>query len=189
MNKKFSAFFILFFVFFGNDLFAQKSRHFWFTYGHTKFVMSPGFETALFFHENIGFNLGFGTYLQLLNKERIANQLYSSNFFFYNFNMGPSTEFKINEKHSLGAGVGVIIYYGPDYKFLHHYVDGDYDIYFDASNKFRPDMGADFSIFYAYNRMSALVKFDVARKNWHVGYGAKLEKKEKNKNLEPIEQL
>jgi hypothetical protein len=161
MSKKFSVFFILFFVFFGNDLFAQKSRHFWFTYGHIK----------------------------LLNKERIANQLYPSNFFFYNFNMGPSTEFKINEKHSLGAGVGVIIYYGPDYKFLHHYVDGDYDIYFDASNKFRPDMGADFSIFYAYKRISALVKFDLARKNWHVGYGAKLEKKEKNKNLEPIEQL
>jgi hypothetical protein len=172
-----------------NNSFAQKSRHLWFTYGHSKYIMSPGFETALFFHENIGFNLGFGTYIQLYKEERIANQLFKNKLFFYNFSMAPSTQFKFKDEHALGAAVGVVIYYGPDYQFLQHYEDGGYDIYFDSANKFRPDMGVDFSVFYSYKRMSALFKYDLARDNWHIGYGARLEKKEKNKKGKDIEQL
>lgn len=156
-----------------------KSRHLWLTYGHTKFIASPGIETSLFFHKNIGFQLGVSTYGRIVKEAQMANLLFKSNFSFYNFTIGPSTEFKIREKHTLGGTIGFCVYYGPDYHLLKYYEEGGYNIYFDAANTLRPDYGYDFGLFYSYNKLSTLFKYDSARDNWRVGIGVRFEKQAK----------
>lgn len=156
-----------------------KSRHLWLTYGHTKFIASPGIESALFFHKNVGFQLGINTYGRIVKEAQMANLLFKSNFSFYGFNIGPATEFKIKENHTLGGSVGFKIYYGPDYRFLKYYEEGGYNIYFDAANTLRPEYSVDFGLYYSYKMLSTLVKYDTARDNWRVGIGVRFEKQAK----------
>lgn len=169
---------------FFNGFGQTKSRHIWVTYGHDKFVMSPGTETSLFFHKNVGIQLGIASYIQLFDELKMANKIFLKDFGVYNFNIGPSAEFKIRDKHSLGGTIGAKIYYGPNYKFLQFYEEGGYNIYFDAANRQRPDLGIDIGLFYAYNKFSSILKYDSARNNWRFGFGVKLVKKikEKSKN-------
>lgn len=169
---------------FFNGFGQTKSRHIWVTYGHDKFVMSPGTETSLFFHKNVGMQIGIASYIQLFDDLKMANKIFLKDFGVYNFNIGPSAEFKIRDKHSLGGTIGAKIYYGPNYKFLQFYEEGGYNIYFDAANRQRPDLGIDIGLFYAYNKFSSILKYDSARNNWRFGFGVKLVKKikEKSKN-------
>ena len=148
---------------------AQKANV-WFTYGHSKFLYSPGIEANYFINEHLGFQVAVNGYFQLYNPERIVNVSNKDFFNFYNANIGLcSYLFKI-EDNNLGITAGFKIYYGPKYEVLHYYKAGGYNIYFDSFN-LSPEYGVDLGLFYVYKNISTIIKFDTARNTVRIGIG------------------
>ena len=149
---------------------------YWMTYGHSKYVYSPGLEACYFFRPYLGVNLGASVYFQNPDLSRITNVTHDASFGFYNVNMGVSGHIFRFENHSAGLIAGFKLYYGPNFRKLRYYEEGDYYIYFDASI-LKPDYGLDLGIFYIYKKFTLLSKWDFARNRLRIGisYRFKLE--------------
>lgn len=149
--------------------FSQKNNV-WLTYGQSTFLYSPGVEFNFFFKKYIGFQIGASTYFEDYNSNKIVNKSSKDLFNFHNANIGLCSNILTKKNSKLGLTLGFKIYYGPEYKHLHYYKDEGYYIYFDAS-ELRPAYGVDFGLFYSYKRITGLLKFDTARKNFRFGFG------------------
>ena len=148
---------------------------YWLTYGHSKYVMSPGIEACYLFRPHLGVNLGVAVYIQNPDHSRVANITHNASFGVYNANMGISGYLFRSENHSAGLITGFKLYYGPNYRKLDYYEEGDYYIYYDASNH-QPDFGIDLGIFYVYKRFTLLGKWDFARNRVRIGFGYRFNK-------------
>lgn len=153
----------------------------WLTYGHSKYVGSPGIEACYLFRPRIGVNLGAGFYFQNPDHSRLTNITHEAGTGFYSANIGLSGYIYDFNDHSAGMILGFKLYYGPDYRKLRYYEEGGYYLYFDASF-LHPDYGLDFGIFYAYRRFSLIGKFDLARNRFRLGIGYRFNIKKKNDN-------
>ncbi|MBL4624488.1 MAG: hypothetical protein JKY42_05050 [Flavobacteriales bacterium] len=149
--------------------FSQKTN-IWITYGQSKFMYSPGVEVNYFFNQHIGLQMAVNTYFEVYNPSQIVNITDDYLFNFYNANLGLSSYLLYTEKHKIGVEIGFEMYYGPEFVLLHKYEQEGYSIYYDSS-ELRPSYGADFGIFYTFQKISTLIKFDTARKKMRFGIG------------------
>lgn len=142
----------------------------WLTFGHSKFIASPGIEASYSFKPGIGCYAGVDIYLQNPDPVRLNSMIHESRLNFYSANLGLSGRF-FNSGH-LAAGLlgGVKMYQGPDYQELIYYEEGGYSIYFDAST-LKPDFGIDIGGYISYRKVSVLSKYDFARKRFRIGLG------------------
>lgn len=154
---------------FSSMLFAQKSNV-WLTYGQSKFLYSPGAEFNIFINQHIGFQVGVSTYFQAYDENKIVNSSDANSFNFHNANIGLCSHILNKGEHKFGTTIGCKMYYGPEFKILHYYTNGGYNIYFDSS-ELRPDYGIDMGLFYSYKKITGLLKFDTARKKIRLGIG------------------
>jgi len=152
-----------------NELKAGEPLY-WLTYSHSKYIYSPGIEACYLFRDRLGVNLGLGVYFQNPDHTKLTNITHEASFGFYNLNLGASAYLFKSELHSIGLITGFKLYYGPDYRKLRYYEEGDYYIYFDSSS-LQPDYGLDLGIFYNYKKLSLLGKWDFARNRFRVGIG------------------
>ena len=150
---------------------------YWLTYGHSKYVYSPGAEACYQFRPYLGINLGISVYLQYPDLSRVTNITHNSTFNFHNANLGLSGYVFRSENHSAGVIAGFKLYYGPDYRKLTWYGDGGYYIYHDASFLY-PDYGPDLGLFYNYRKLSLLGKWDFARNRFRLGIGYRFHMKQ-----------
>ncbi len=141
---------------------------YWLTFGHSKYIFSPGIEACYLFRPHLGVNLGISVYIQNPDLTRVSSVTHDASFGFYNANVGFSSYVFRFENHELGLITGLKLYYGPDYRKLRYYEEGGYDIYFDASS-LQPDYGIDIGIFYIYKKFSLLGKWDSARNRFRAG--------------------
>ncbi|MCG8412181.1 MAG: hypothetical protein MI739_12950 [Bacteroidales bacterium] len=153
--------------------FAQRNN-IWITYGHPKFLYTPGVEANYFLNKYIGIQLGVSTYLLDYNKNQIVNITNNAKFNFYDVNIGACTML-LNKKHKLGATLGIKVHYAPEFDVLHYYEAKGYNIYFDSS-ELRPSYGADLGLFYCYKRITGIIKFDTSRNKFRVGIGYSFKK-------------
>jgi hypothetical protein len=152
-----------------NTAFSQQ-KNIWLTYGQSTFLYSPGIEFNSFINDRIGYQLGINTYILDYNPNQIVNTTDKNKFNFYNANIGLCGNILNKNKFRLGVTLGLKIYYGPEFKTLHYFKDEDYYIYFDSSG-FRPKYGVDFGFFYSYRKITALLKYDTARRKLRFGLG------------------
>lgn len=101
---------------------------------------------------------------------QIVNRTERSSVNFYNANIGICRNFRINENHHLGLTVGGKLYYGPYFREIAYYNQGGYSIFAD-SFYLRVSTGIDLGIYYSFRRISALIKYDTARKQLRFGIG------------------
>jgi len=148
---------------------------YWLTYGHSKYVMSPGIEACYLFRPHLGVNLGIAVYRQNPDHSLLTNITHNASFGLYSVNMGISGYLFRSENHSAGLITGFKLYHGPDYRKLRYYEEGDYYIYYDASS-LRLDYGIDLGIFYVYKRFTLLGKWDFARNRVRIGFGYRFNK-------------
>lgn len=151
----------------------------WLTYGHSKYVGSPGIEACYLFRPRIGVNLGVSFFFQNPDHSRLTNITHDAGFGFYNANAGLAGYVFNSGNHFVGLIAGFKLYYGPDYRKLRFYEEGGYYLYFDASF-LHPDYGLDIGLFYAYRKFTLLGKFDLARNRFRLGIGYRLNLKKKN---------
>lgn len=156
-------------LFFTNYVKAGEPLY-WLTYGHSKYIFSPGIEACYLFRPHLGLNLGVSFYKQNPDHSRVTNITHDDSFGFYNANMGVSGYLFRFKNHSIGLIAGFKLYYGPDYRILRYYEEGGYYIYFDAST-LQPDYGIDLGIFYIYKKITLLSKWDFARNRLRIGIG------------------
>jgi|TARA_B110000967_G_scaffold48661_1_gene49422 hypothetical protein len=152
-----------------NNAFSQQ-KNIWFTYGQSTFLSSPGIEFNSFVNNSIGYQLGINTYFLNYIPNQIVNISNDDNFNFYNANLGICSNILNINNSSIALTLGFKIYYGPEFKALHYYKDEDYYIYFDSS-ELRPEYGIDFGLSYSYRKITAILKFDSARRNLRFGLG------------------
>lgn len=89
---------------------------YWLTYGHSKYVMSPGIEACYLFRPHLGVNLGIAVYRQNPDHSLLTNITHNASFGLYSVNMGISGYLFRSENHSAGLITGFKLYYGPDYR-------------------------------------------------------------------------
>ncbi len=142
----------------------------WASYGHSKYVSSPGLEACYLFHPRIGLNAGLAVYLQYPDRSRLTSMTFTTDFGFYNANLGVAGYLFRYGEHGLGLTAGLKLWYGPDYRKLRYYEQGGYYIYFDASS-LQAEYGPDIGIFYTWGRFAFLGKFDFARNRFRLGIG------------------
>lgn len=161
----------LFFVMLVGQVCAQKST-LWLSYSQSPFVYSPGVEYAHFFGKrNIGIQAAINPAFIDIEPERVSNAGTLANFqLFHNFNLGICAKLLSEGKQTLGASLGAKVYYGSDYRVLDYYETGGYNIYYDFYES-QPAIGYDFGLFYNYDRLSALFKYDTACGRIRLGIG------------------
>lgn len=142
----------------------------WLTYGHSKFVASPGIEASYLFKSYLGMHLGVDMYIQNPDLIRVSSIIHESKINFYSANLGLSGQVLNAADHKVGLIGGMKMYYGPDYHKLIYYEEGGYDIYFDAAT-LKPKYGLDIGIYYVYKKISLLAKYDFAWNRLRVGLG------------------
>jgi hypothetical protein len=142
----------------------------WLSYGHSKYVSSPGSEAAWLFRDRVGINIGVGFYYQYPDHSRVTSITHDASFGFYCANVGLAAKLFTHQEHSAGLIAGFKLYYGPDYRKLRYYEEGGYNIWFDAS-ALQPDYGPDIGAFYSFRKYSFLVKWDFARNRFRIGLG------------------
>lgn len=154
---------------------AQRANV-WLTYNQSKFIYSPGIEVNFLIRNYLGIQIGANTYFNKPDKNKVVNISEKCEFNFYNTNIGACGNIIHNTIHQLGGTLGIKLYYGADYKYLTHFTDGGYDIYYDAS-EYLIDLGLDIGLYYSYKRINTILKFDTARYKWRFGIGYRLGKK------------
>jgi hypothetical protein len=170
MNQnKISSIIIFLLTLINTNVFAQKAT-IWATYGHSKFMLSPGIEANYMLNNKIGLQMGAGSYIQVLNTNKISSTTADDVFNLYNANLGICTYVYKKNDERIGFTSGLKVYYGPDYKPLQYYKEEGYYIYYDSS-LFKIDYGLDFGIFYVKDKLSFLLKFDTARNKFRIGLG------------------
>ena len=152
-----------------NTAFSQQ-KNIWLTYGYSTFLYSPGIEFNSSINDNIGYQLGVNTYILDYNPNQIVNLSNDDKFNFYNANVGIFGNVLNINNSILGVTLGVKVYYGPEFKTLHYYSYGDYNIYFDNS-ELRPTYGLDSGVFYSYRKITAILKYDTSRRKLRIGLG------------------
>ena len=140
----------------------------WLSYGHSKYVASPGIEASYLFKDRLGVNLGVSFYYQYPDHSKVTSITHDASFGFYNTNLGFAVKVLSHEDHAVGLIAGFKLYYGPDYRKLRYYEEGGYYIWFDASS-LQPDYGLDTGVFYTYRRIAILGKWDFARNRFRLG--------------------
>ena len=156
-------------LFFTNYVKAGEPLY-WLTYGHSKYVFSPGLEACYFFLPYLGVNLGVSVYIQNPDYSRLTGITHDASFGFSSVNVGYSVNVFRSENHAAGLIAGFKLYYGPDYRKLRYYEEGGYYIYYDASS-LETDYGIDTGIFYLYKKYTLLGKWDFVRNRFRLGIG------------------
>jgi hypothetical protein len=142
----------------------------WLSYGHSKYVASPGLEAAWLFRDRVGLNLGVGFYYQYPDHSRVTSLTHDASFGFYCAYLGLAAKLFTHQEHSAGLIAGFKLYYGPDFRKLRYYEEGGYPLWFDASS-LQPDYGPDLGLFYTYRKLAFLAKWDFARRRFRLGFG------------------
>ena len=156
--------------FISTNLLSQKNN-FWITYAQSKFLYCPGIEFNSVLYKNTGLQAGFSAYILDYQPENIVSISNDAKFNFQNANIGLSQNFNNIKLHQFGVYLGLKLYSGPEFKFLHFY---DRPIYYDLYQLNSIQYGADFGIYYLYKRITTLLKFDTARKKIRLGIGFKI---------------
>tara|TARA_B100000963_G_C22596353_1_gene658019 strand:+ start:1351 stop:1881 length:531 start_codon:yes stop_codon:yes gene_type:complete len=150
-------------IFFCLELSGQN-KNIMLTYQQSKFIYSPGLEFNYFFNEKTAINLGINSFIfeyepsQLVN---ISNHYITNHnhLHFYNFNIGLCYVFFNYKSFKISGLIGGKWSYGPHFKPLYFYEDGNYYIYYDSAIEGQSDFGIDTGVFSYIGRFILGVKF------------------------------
>lgn len=143
----------------------------WGTYAHSKFIHSPGIETAVFLTSHVGLMAGLNTYIAKPNNNQLSSYFKDDDYWYaYGGNLDFCYLLLEDKSNKLAVAVGGKYYYGNYFVKHHYYPDGDYYIYYDL-HRYIFDWGVDFGLAYYHNKLTFLLKYDTARHFLRFGAG------------------
>jgi hypothetical protein len=152
------------------DMVGQHRYAITLTYSQSTFLYAPGITWSKSIGESASLYAGAGLFFQKLDPDRVINSTYMDRFNFQHIDLGFGYNILTMERWAMGLSVGVKAYYSPHYLPVAVYQQTGKAIYYDASG-LRPAFGADLGITVSYHRLTTLLKYDTARKQFRTGLG------------------